>query len=329
MLHTHSALTRKIESARQAVLTRIGQQKAESVQAPKSPVQLPQLPDLATTRKPTEAPTPTLTPAFASAEAVQGSVRLSRGAQRLWQLLHPLAVQLALEKGYSRKVSQVVLALPQSLSAAALGYTDRHIRSLQGELAEAGLVASAALADNVEGRNLWSTTLWAVKVTTAHTRPHLTPEDFTHQWRDFTHDLKTRNTVQRMISGLEKTKEEKKIFVLFHVVVTGLFQLIPRYFSSFRPEMNPQAVRDAVLRLGTLAEDAPPGAVSTLACALAHGLGDAHSFRWWCKQLWKVTGSWERIGALQARLQRVLTDLDEYQDIRSAGAWTNSRVAIS
>lgn len=264
---------------------------------------------------------------FATAEAIAATTApLSRGAAALWSLLHSLALETALERNYSRSVSWVVFSVPQSLVCRALGYTDRHVRRLQGELELAGLLDSAALADEVQGQNLWATTLWAIRVTEREIRPRLTPDDYRHEWRDFALDLKRKNTVSAMLSGLKPEKEYKWKNILFHCVVKGIFSLNP-VTPSFRPDIHPRDVQDAIYRLGTLSDSPSAGEVGAIAAALASGLGDGHSFRWWCSRLWRVAGSWEGIGQLQAQLQRVLADLHEYQGIKNIGAWTNARLS--
>lgn len=282
----------------------------------------------ALTLRPTTPPQPAVRPykPFAEAAAIQGDTKLSKGAQRLWELLHFLGVQVALERKYSHKVSQVVFGLPQSLVASTLGYTDRHVRNLQVELEKAGLLASHALADQVQGRNLWATMLWAVKVGSRATTPRLTPDAFSHTWRNFEDDLRCRNTAHSIISGLRTLEESKRVFVLLQVIVTGLFKLNPRYPSS-SPEIRLQGVQETIYRLGALAEGSDAAGVADLASRLAHSLNDQHSFRWWCKQIWQASGSWEAIGALQARLHRTLADLQEFDGIRNPGSWANSRLS--
>lgn len=276
----------------------------------------------------TEAVQPKVRPyrPFADSGAVQGSRRLSKGAVRLWELVHSLGRQTALERRYSPATTQVVFALPQSLLATALDYTDRHLRNLQRELEEAELLDSHPLAARVQGRNLWSTTLWAVKLTTRNTTPRLRVEDFTAEWRDFETDLQKKNTAQSIISGLKTLEEAKRVFVLFRVAVSRVFE-IPTRYSSSRPEIHLGDVQEAIYRLGDLAEGATPGAVGNLAGVLASGLNDSHSLRWWAKQLWQVCGSWEKIGALQAKLHRLLVDLREHPGLKNPGGWANARLA--
>lgn len=281
------------------------------------------------TARPTDLPEPRIISPierFASAEAVMVGATLTKGALKLWEFIHAVAVRYAAKKGMSRAASWATFALPQRIVAAALGYTDRHVRRLQGELEQAGLLATHALADEVEGQNLWATTLWAVKLATNEVKPRLTADDYAHKWRDFEADLKRKNTAQAVMSGLKTSEEGNRIFLVFSMVVTGAFTLNTRS-QSFRADISPNAVQDAVYRLGSLADMPSPGLVGDLAAAISTGLADGHSFRWWCKRLWAVVGSWERVGALQAQLQRVLADVAEHQGIRNAGAWAVSRVA--
>lgn len=288
---------------------------------------LQRLPTL--TARPTEPPEARIIiplERFATAESIRAGRYLSSGAIRLWDFMHSLAVRYAVQKGFSHAASWATLALPQRIVAAVLGYTDRHVRRLQSELETAGLIATHALAADVDGQNLWATTLWAVKLTTASVTPRLNPDDYAHNWRDFAADLKRKNTAVAVMSGLQILEETKKIFVVFQIIVTGVFSLKPRYLS-FSADISPGGVQDAIFRLGTLADSPGPGDVAILAATLSHGLADSHSFRWWCGRLWSVVGSWERIGQLQAQLSRVLVDLGEHPNIKNPGAWANARIA--
>jgi len=245
--------------------------------------------------------------------------------------VYALATFTAIERGYNKHVSQVVYSLPQSLVAMALGYTDRHVRNLQTELEFSGLLDSSALAAKVDGQNLWSTTLWAVKVATTDTTPHLHPEEFQFAGhRDFSSDLRAGNTVlalKKKISGLKPSEKVNYLSILKNAIFVKRFQLLsPRYALS--PEGMLGSLRDSVYSLTLLAETGPETAktVEHLAKAFSGAFGDEHNFLWWAKQFWSVVGSWERVGTLQAQLNRVLADLEEFSGIRNKSAWLNKRL---
>ncbi|WP_261665286.1 hypothetical protein [Deinococcus sp. Marseille-Q6407] len=269
---------------------------------------------------------------YASAEAVviaAGAPKLSKGAQKLWETLHATAVRVAAQKGYNGAVSTVTFHLPQSIVAAALGYTDRHIRNLQAELHAAGLLDSGAHAAAVQGQNLWATTLWAVKTSTTDTTPRLRPDEWGATWRDLESDFKRKNTALSLISGLNNPMRVELCEQLYRMAVTGLYQLSP-VTESFSLEIKLGNVQDAVSSLSMLA-DSPPGSerrrlVQQLAGWLADSLHDMHSIRWWYGQLWAVVGRWEAVGALQAQLGRLLADLTEYDGIRVEAAWFAARM---
>ncbi len=263
---------------------------------------------------------------FADHLDVQGTQQLTKGASRLWELLHHVGVYVADHRHYHRNTSSVVYSLPQSLVAWTLGYTDRHVRNLQGELEAAGLLDSSPLAARVNGENLWASTLWAVKLTTKATMPRLTPEDFQHRWRDFQQDLRSKNTAQSIISGLKNAVKVVKERILEDVATLGIFRLNPPL--SFSPEHPFSTLRDSVYSLSLLAEIGPETskAVDRLAGAFSRAFGDEHSFLWWCSKFWSVVGSWERVGTLQAQLHRVLADMEEFSGIRNCAAWLNKRL---
>jgi len=289
-------------------------------------------------RKTLEVPNPTVKPyqPFASSEAVQASKKLSKGAQRLWELLHALATSTASEKGYSKHVSQVVYSLPQSLVAMALGYTDRHVRNLQTELEFSGLLDSSPLAAKVDGQNLYSTTLWAVKVATSTNTPRLHPEEFQFKGhRDFAADLKSGNTVlalKKKISGLQPDEEVDYLYIIRNFFSVKRFEL-PKPVISFSPEKRFRSLQDTIYTLPLLVDcdyRERPKLVSALSSALAHALKDHHSQSWYAKILWEALAAEDAgipaIQPLSALLSRLSVDRREWTDIRNAGSLFASRV---
>ncbi|WP_261665542.1 hypothetical protein [Deinococcus sp. Marseille-Q6407] len=265
---------------------------------------------------------------YATADAIAALSRLSKGARKLWELLHGVAVRVAAQKAYSPAVSQVTFSLPQSLIAAALGYTDRHIRNLQTELHTAGLVDSGALAAKVSGQNLWASTLWAVKTSTAATQPKIRPEDWGHEWRNLELDYKRKNTALGFISGLDKDlKGRLGADLLAAISVTGLFKL--HNSVTYRAEIKLGSVQDAIYSLSMLADPETPAErrnlIQQLAGWVSESLHDTHSFRWWCGQLWQLR-TWADIGEMQAKLSRLLADLAETATVRNPAALLNSRM---
>lgn len=269
---------------------------------------------------------------YASAEAVAvaaGSPKLTKGAQRLWEVLHGAAVQVAAYRGYSAAVSQVVVAVPQNGVAALMGWTVRHTHRVRAELEAAGLVAAQGWVADVHGRHMHALTLWAVKSSTTSTTPRLTAEDFRAKWRDFAADLNSKNTVRHAMSSLLTLEEDSQVIdrlATWHV--TGRFSdcLNPLQLGV---TLQLGSLKSAIESLGMLA-NAPAGVerrkvIQQLAGWLADSLHDQHSFRWWCRQLWQVAGEWEKVGALQAQLSRLLADLDEYGEILNPAAWFSAR----
>ena len=266
---------------------------------------------------------------FTAADEVAGKATecLTKGARKLWAVIHGVAVRYAAYKKYSAAVTHVTFALPQSAVAAVLGYDARHLRRLQHELEAAGLIDSGAWAASVEGKNLWATTLWAVKTGKGNTTPKLQPDDYRANWRDLAADFKAKNTVQRAMSGLITTKEDEQVSKLFSAAVTGLYDSAPVTLPLVRT-FKLGAVQDAVNSLSLLADATPHERrelVQQLAGWLSESLHDRHSFKFWCSLLWPVAGKWEAVGALQAQLNRLLADLSEYDGILNPAAWFNSR----
>ena len=222
--------------------------------------------------------------------------------------------------------------MPQSALAALMGYTDRHLRRLQAELQQAGLIDYRAWATEVNGQNMYASTIWAIKTGTSGNAPRLRADDYEYQHRNFAADLRSKNTVRAAMSGLEKIPESELEVRVFQIAVTGRFtnNLHPLLLDRTSPKkLLLDDVSSAVLELGSLADARGQELrqlVQMLAGWLSTALHDSHSFRWWCGQLWDVAGSWEKIGALQAKLHRFIADLVEFDGIRCPAAWFNARV---
>ena len=205
------------------------------------------------------------------------------------------------------------------------------IRQLPPELVRqiaAGLLVASAYASSVEGQNLWVTMLWAVNTTTANTTPRIHADYWTHEWRNLEQDAKRGNTVMGKMSELKDLNRVDVVGQLYQMVVTGLFKL-SLVTPSFSSDIRLGAVSDAVDGLFILGEAAPSerrNLIRQLAGWLSTSLNDSHSYKWWCGLLWSVAGSWEAVGALQAKLSRLLADLSEWDGIRTPAAWFAARV---
>ncbi|WP_145999598.1 hypothetical protein [Deinococcus sp. UR1] len=264
---------------------------------------------------------------------------LSRGAARLFELLHEAACEVVEKRAYTTLPDAVTFHLPQGLLAAAAGYTDRHVRRLLPELVTAGLIDWGAHASKVRGMSLWDGCLWCVRVRAGDTLPRISPVEWRHQWRDFAGDIDTNNTAKALMSGLHACEGENDAphgFLKTWAVNPGNIKKPVVSSSDMGDEEAAGRVpdmREVVYRLGDLMHVHPTKRaerVGRLASALSRALGDAHSRRFYCSLLWQAwRGETEGRGALQtlmSALLRLEADRQEWKDLRSPGALLVARL---
>lgn len=270
-----------------------------------------------------------------SAEEVLKSVPwLSKGACKLFRLLHLLAVAVAQGRRYPVIPSSSAFHMPQLLLAAVLKYTPRHLRRLAHELEEAGLIDGGAHASKIRTklgthRNLWDGSIWAVKLRPSTCHAYLSPDDWRHEWRDFQADLKTGRTAEKIMSylktceGLGRQEHVLKTWAVNpNAKMTSLS--LERTFQT-EEKMSLQDTVYALPLIGELSDLKRAGAIGNAASIIAHALGDSHSRRFWCGLLWAATrnGSLE---AFSAQLLRLLADVQESSELRNPGALFAARL---
>jgi hypothetical protein len=270
-----------------------------------------------------------------SAEEVLKSVPwLSKGARKLFLVLHMLAVAAAQGRRYRVIPSSSAFHMPQLLLAAVLKYTPRHLRRLTQELESAGLIDGGAHASKIRTklgshRNLWDGSIWAVKLRPSTCNAYLSPEDWRHEWRDFQADLKTGRTAEKIMSYLKTCEDLAR---QEHVLKTWAVNPNAKFTSlslerTFQAEQK-MTLQDTVYALpliGELSDLKRAGAIGNAASIISHALGDSHSRRFWCGLLWAAT----RNGSLEtfaAQLLRLLADVQESSELRNPGALFAARL---
>ena len=161
-----------------------------------------------------------------SAEEVLKSVPwLSKGARKLFHLLHLLAVAAAQGRRYPVIPSSQCLPHAPAPAGCRPPVHPRHLRRLAQELEHAGLIDGGAHASKVRTklgthRHLWDGSIWAVKLRPSTCNVYLSPDDWRHEWRDFQADLKTGRTAEKIMSylntceGLERQEHVLKIWAV-------------------------------------------------------------------------------------------------------------------
>lgn len=270
-----------------------------------------------------------------SAEAVLAAAPwVSKGARRLFCLVHRVGVAAAKARRYRLVPSTCTFHLPQLLAAAVLRYATRHVRRLMTELEAAGLIDAGGHAANVttvEGkkRRMWDGCLWAVKLKPSNSNAYLRPDDWQHEWRDFDEDLKRGRTAKKLMSYLKTYKDEERQFHLIkewavnpNMKITSLS--LERTFQAEQRE----DVQDVVYSLPLLSELTGPAlaqAIGRAASEIAHALNDSHSRRHWCGLLWAATRS-DSLEGFSAQLLRLLADVGESAELRNPGALFAARL---
>jgi hypothetical protein len=270
-----------------------------------------------------------------SAEAVLARApHVSRGARKLFQVLHYIAIGTCQDRRYRVIPSSSAFHLPQILVAAVLKYTPRHIRRLADELEKAGLIDCGAHAANVrtvEGkyRHLWDGSIWAVKLKPSNCNAYLAPEDWRHEWRDFQADLMAGRTAEKLMSYLKTCTDLER---QFHLVKQWAVNPNLKFTSlslerTFQAEQK-KSVQDTVYSLPLLGELSGPRlaqAIGSAAATISHALGDGHSRRFWCGLLWAATRN-DSLEAFSAQLLRLLADVGESAELRNPGALFAARL---
>ncbi|MFC6667792.1 hypothetical protein ACFP9V_23855 [Deinococcus radiopugnans] len=270
-----------------------------------------------------------------SAEEVLKSVPwLSKGARKLFLVLHMLAVAAAQGRRYRVIPSSSAFHMPQLLLAAVLKYTPRHLRRLAQELESAGLIDGGAHASKIRTklgshRNLWDGSIWAVKLRPSTCNAYLSPDDWRHEWRDFQADLKTGRTAEKIMSylktceGLGRQEHVLKTWAVNpNAKMTSLS--LERTFQA-EEKMSLQDTVYALPLIGEMSDLKRAGAIGAAASVISHALGDSHSRRFWCGLLWAAT----RNGSLEvfaAQLLRLLADVQESSELRNPGALFAARL---
>jgi len=306
----------------------------------------------AVTVRPSEAPEPTVhvtvpaarpQAAYAPFQDVLSGLSVKRGKRLVFELLHAFAVVTAQARGYGVCPDAVTFHLPQGLVAAVVGYSDRQVRRVVGQLKAAGLIDCGAHASLVNDMRLWDGYLWSVKVKPSAAKPSLRREEWRHHWRDFAGDMASGRTVKALLEQVSGLQAEERKDALEEALeawaVSRLNTIHPVVVRSDTSEDRGvealQDVREVAYRLGELAHvPASKQAewVGRTASVLARLLNDLRSRRWYCRLLWDaLEAEWEGrsgLGTLSAALTRLEADRTEWPGLRNPAALLVARLQI-
>lgn len=276
-----------------------------------------------------------------SCAAVAGASTLSRGAGRVFTVLHRLAFDISKLRGYAAVPNQVVFHCPAVMVAALVGYTDRHLRTLVGELEAAGLLDAGGHAQTgPAGRWMYSGTVWAVKVKPGDFTAHVHPDEWKQTWRpNFKTDVEGKRGAARLTSELVHQQADAEVIyrAVLRAAAGDLDYSVPLMSSSevTRDEAL-KTVQDVVYLLGSgdllaLHPTKRGQLVGVMANVLARRLdGELRWRRWYAGTILdalEVEGQGRQgLQTLAAALSRIDADVREGAPWERPGAVLASRL---
>lgn len=285
------------------------------------------------TSRPTTPPAPVVLASFPSAAAVLGERVLSRGAARLWEVLHDLAVDAGRARRYEQLPKQVTFHCPSVTVAGVLDYDPRHLRRLAGELEAAGLLDCGGHVQSCLSRVMYDGTLWSVLVTPGAEPPRIRADEWRYNWRpDFEADVAGKTGAAAEMSGLlnEKAdKAEKYEAARRRAAIPGQ-NLPPLSSSDISASASLRSVADALSGLWTVHHKKRARAVGLLASQIAQALGEHDRRRYWCRVIWDALKAEIEMRAglqvLAAQLLRLEADMKEGAPWKNPGAVLAARL---
>lgn len=286
------------------------------------------------TERPREAPLPCVLATFQGAETIAQGVKLSKGARRLWTLLHRLAVDVARERAYTVAPTQVTFHVPAVSLAGVLEYHADHVARLGRELERAGLLDFGGHAQTVLGRSMWDGCLWAVKTRREAEPPRVRGDEWRANWRpDFQADVEGHTGAAAEMSGLlaQRVEIEDRYRVVKHRAAVFFGHRPPAVSSSDNSSpAGLRAVSEAIGGIWSTHARCRARRVGQLASALCTALGEPDRRRYWCASLWSAfRATVEGCAGLQglaAQVARLAGDLEEDAPWRNPGAVLAARL---
>lgn len=283
--------------------------------------------------RPVAPAAPRVLASYADHQVVAAGRRLSRGAARLWKLLHDLAQAVGRSRGYEVAPRQIVYHLPAVTLCGLLEVTDRHLRRLSLELEAAGLLDCGGHAQRVGLRSMYDGTLWAVLMLPGGEPPRIRADEWKHNWRPgFVADVEGKTGAAAEMSELLKA-EASEVEKLAHATQKAANPDVsppPLSSSDNLPHASLRAVVQGLSQLWTLHSSKRARAVGLLASQIAAALAEPDRRRYWCRVIWDaLRGENEQRGSLQvlgAQLSRLDADLKEGAPWRNPGAVLAARL---
>jgi len=273
-----------------------------------------------------------------TAQEVMGDMHLSRGALRLWLILHALALFVLRHRGYTIVPDSVTFHLPAVIAAAVVRYSERHTYRLADELRILGLLDERGHVAQVGKLRRYSGTLWCIKLRPEAPRPRLRYWDFRHDWRpDFALDY---HGEQGAFKAVQDVMSEP---LTCEARLEGLFHLAKTWAAATRTAKTPveggsdtpkgatlRAVAHALPALVHLHPRQRHREVSRLATDIALALDERGRVKQWCRDIYAAIQSENEqrqgLSYMALQLVRLATDLAELAPWKKPGAVLAARL---
>lgn len=276
---------------------------------------------------------------FPEPDALTRDLRLTRGARKLFTVLHSLACRVVQDLNRHPQTTTLTLHLPQVLLAAALSCTPRHLYRLKNELIIAGLIDAGPHAAKVKCYSAWDGSLWAIKLHDVPILPRILREEWTYRWRSMEQDIARQHTARSILermSALDTQTRKKALedtIYKWAVELTPASLPVPNTDIFDRPCHSAKSMREHTLRLEELSSMHPSKrdrAIEKLAEGISQTLNDAHSARWYARvisQAWQgmIQGQAD-LTVLSNELLRIDEERREWEGLRNPGALLASRL---
>ncbi len=248
----------------------------------------------------------------AHAIALRTSETLSDTARKIYTALVATGLEVALEREYSPKVTQVVFFACAESVALACGVHPSTLYRKLPELQEAGLVASTGHYCTHNGQTRLDGTVWAVRVTPGRGRKVKIGFDWLKRsYRCLGADIDAGRTAWLQMRESNSTRDKSAIN-LSHI----------RCWTLSRPSKTPVTVDSrtvdlaSILDVPAVSKQSRPEKIFEAAKAISAVLNDNGSHRFYMAVLWGLTklrdrGAGDYFGTLHLMISRCSADVLE------------------
>jgi DNA-binding transcriptional ArsR family regulator len=263
--------------------------------------------------------------------ALRTAETLSDTARKIYTALVATGLEVALEREYSPKVTQVVFFACAESVALAVGVHPSTVYRKLPELRQAGLVHAVGHFCTHNGRTRLDGSLWAVRLTPTWGSAARVPFDFLKkQYRCLGDDIEAGRTAFAQMRESYPTRDKSAI---------KLDQILRWALST--PDKNPVTVDSRTMKrvdltsifdVPTVPKQSRAETIFEAAKAISNALNDSRSTRFYMAVLWGLTklrdrGAGDYFGTLHTMISRCAADvLDGFAHDGNGGPLLVSRL---